>query len=95
MYGFTCSCSVVVAYQPLRSVVVVIPIAALQPMYLCPPHDAPEVIRAVRNSKIAIEIVIAVAVVIAVPHVSLARLLAEDATRDLLVEATAPVIVPL
>ena len=56
----------------VHSVVLVLLITALQPMYLCPPTHTPEVIRAIGNSEKLIQVFVAAAVIIAgilsVPH---------------------------
>ena len=68
----------IAAYIPLlpscviHSVVLVLLVTALQPMYLCPPTNTPEVIRAIGNSEKLVHIFVAAAVIIAgilsVPH---------------------------
>jgi len=65
-------------------------------MYLCPPTNTPEVIRAIGNSEKLIHVFVAATVVIAV--VTLAAALGNThpnyRTADLLIKPTAPVIIP-
>ena len=79
----------------IHSVFLVLLITALQPMYLSPPTNTPEVIRAIGNSKKLIHVFVAAAVVIAV--VTLAAALGNTypnyRTVDLLIKPTAPVII--
>ena len=50
----------------IHSVVLVLLITALQPMYLCSPTNTPEVIRAIGNSEKLVHVFVAAAVVITV-----------------------------
>ena len=80
----------------VRSIVVLgLKVAAFQPMDLCAPSDAAEVVRAVGDAEILVQVHVALAVVVAVSRTlaTASSPTSHPQQRDSLVKSTIPVVV--